>query len=56
MTAHWDEHISELDQLADLPSPALPMGERFIRGFLLGGFVLVLLVELWFVLQVFNLF
>lgn len=55
MKAQWDDHISEMDPLAELPSPMLPLGERLIRGFLLGGFLLVLVVELWFVLQVFNL-
>ena len=54
MKAQWDDHISELDYLTENPSPILPFGERLIRGFLLGGFLLVLLVELWFVLQVFN--
>lgn len=56
MKAEWDDTIREFDQLGDLPSPGLATGERLIRGFLLVGFLMVLVIELWFVLQVFNLF
>ena len=56
MKAEWDERMTDFDQLGELPSPGLPAGERFIRAFLLIGFLMVLVIELWFVLQVFNLF
>ncbi|MFP3854877.1 MAG: hypothetical protein ACLFWD_11355 [Anaerolineales bacterium] len=55
MATQWEESLAEFEVRADLPSPGLPTGERLIRGFLLGGFFIVLALELWFVLQLLKL-
>jgi hypothetical protein len=55
MKVQWDDRISEFEGFNDLPSPGLPAGERLIRGFLLAGFLIVLVIEVWFVLQLFRL-
>ena len=55
MTTQWKDSLTEFEVRADLPSPGLPTGERLIRGFLLGGFFVILALELWFVLQLLKL-